>query len=220
MNSRPEFPLPSACPWASLRNRFGPIFASRRSAPTRGESPCRISRALDAGGAVCRINARTPRGVTATCPVVPNSSGATKLEDTCAGPCWKALLAQESATTSTPARDAALRSTHGARMSGTGTNKRDHCGPMIRPARPGRYVPTETFPSPRMMSGQRSRPPGENPAPHYRTFFITKPTEQGTGLGLAICLDILFRMNGSISLESTPGQGTTFRVRLPLDPQA
>jgi two-component system NtrC family sensor kinase len=57
--------------------------------------------------------------------------------------------------------------------------------------------------------------------PHvFEPFFTTKPTGQGTGLGLAICRDILSRMNGSISVESTPGQGATFRVRLPLHPHS
>mgnify|MGYP003595931235 CR=1 FL=1 len=32
---------------------------------------------------------------------------------------------------------------------------------------------------------------------------------------LAICRDILARMNGSINVDSAPGRGATFRVRLP-----
>jgi two-component system NtrC family sensor kinase len=52
----------------------------------------------------------------------------------------------------------------------------------------------------------------------FEPFFTTKPAGQGTGLGLAICRDILTRMNGSISVDSAPGQGATFRVRLPLRP--
>ena len=38
----------------------------------------------------------------------------------------------------------------------------------------------------------------------------------GSGLGLAICRELATAMGGSISMESGPGEGTTFRVELPL----
>ncbi len=46
-------------------------------------------------------------------------------------------------------------------------------------------------------------------------FFTTKGT-LGTGLGLAMVYGTMQRHNGSIALESSPGQGTTFTFLLPL----
>jgi CheY-like chemotaxis protein len=38
----------------------------------------------------------------------------------------------------------------------------------------------------------------------------------GTGLGLSICRDLAEMMGGTVSVESTPGEGATFRAELPL----
>jgi two-component system, NtrC family, sensor kinase len=50
----------------------------------------------------------------------------------------------------------------------------------------------------------------------FEPFFTTKPVGQGTGLGLAIVFRIIEDHGGRIEVESKPGQGTAFRVRLPL----
>jgi signal transduction histidine kinase/CheY-like chemotaxis protein len=42
----------------------------------------------------------------------------------------------------------------------------------------------------------------------------------GSGLGLAITRDILELMNGSVSVTSTPGQGSVFTIRIPCDADA
>jgi len=50
----------------------------------------------------------------------------------------------------------------------------------------------------------------------FEPFFTTKPVGQGTGLGLSIVFRIVEDHRGDIEVESAPGQGTTFRLRLPL----
>ncbi len=38
----------------------------------------------------------------------------------------------------------------------------------------------------------------------------------GTGLGLAVSYGIAVAHNGTLTVDSTPGRGTTFALRLPL----
>jgi signal transduction histidine kinase len=54
----------------------------------------------------------------------------------------------------------------------------------------------------------------ENLSRIFDPFFSTK--KKGTGLGLAITLKIIENHGGEISVDSSEGQGTTFRVFLPL----
>jgi signal transduction histidine kinase len=52
----------------------------------------------------------------------------------------------------------------------------------------------------------------------FDPFFTTKPVGEGTGLGLGIAHQIVSSHGGEIQVESTPGSGTVFRVRLPSAP--
>ncbi|WP_224363577.1 ATP-binding protein [Hyalangium versicolor] len=62
-------------------------------------------------------------------------------------------------------------------------------------------------------TGSGIRP--ENMARIFEPFFTTKPQGVGTGLGLAICHSLVRAHGGDITVESTVGKGTTFRVTLP-----
>jgi len=53
----------------------------------------------------------------------------------------------------------------------------------------------------------------------YDPFFTTKPVGEGTGLGMAIVYGIVQEHGASISVESTPGIGTSFQLRIPFRQQ-
>ncbi len=50
----------------------------------------------------------------------------------------------------------------------------------------------------------------------WQPFFTTKAVGQGLGLGLAVTYNIVERHGGQIGVESQPGQGAVFSVRLPV----
>ncbi len=50
----------------------------------------------------------------------------------------------------------------------------------------------------------------------FDPFFTTKPVGKGTGLGLSLAYGILRKHDGAIDVRSTPGQGSCFRVTLPV----
>jgi PAS domain S-box-containing protein len=50
----------------------------------------------------------------------------------------------------------------------------------------------------------------------FEPFFTTKPEGTGTGLGLSVSYGIVQAHGGSLTCESTPGLGTTFRIALPV----
>ncbi|MBX7150392.1 PAS domain S-box protein [bacterium] len=50
----------------------------------------------------------------------------------------------------------------------------------------------------------------------FDPFFTTKPKSKGTGLGLPIAYSIVKKHNGSLSVVSEVGKGSTFQIRFPL----
>lgn len=52
--------------------------------------------------------------------------------------------------------------------------------------------------------------------PHLFELFHSTKGNRGTGLGLAVAKKIVDEHEGSIAVKSTPGEGTTFTIRLPV----
>lgn len=53
----------------------------------------------------------------------------------------------------------------------------------------------------------------------FEPFFTTKPVGKGTGLGLPLCNDIIKEHNGTLGINTKPGEFTEFIITLPKDNQ-
>jgi CheY-like chemotaxis protein len=54
----------------------------------------------------------------------------------------------------------------------------------------------------------------------FEPFFTTKPLGKGSGLGLSVVFGLVEEMSGRIRVDSTPGQGSCFRVDIPATTEA
>ena len=95
--------------------------------------------------------------------------------------------------------------------------RRDYVRTRLIPTRDGDFADVERMfgaledEARRELTGEGIPP--EKQAKVFEPYFTTK--EKGTGLGLAIVKHNTELYNGTVTLESEPGKGSTFRVKLP-----
>ena len=58
--------------------------------------------------------------------------------------------------------------------------------------------------------------PRETLAKIFDPFFTTKEVGKGTGLGLSISHSIIEKLDGTVTVDSEVGRGTTFTISLPI----
>jgi signal transduction histidine kinase len=76
-----------------------------------------------------------------------------------------------------------------------------------------RYVPDDKSAYVQVIDNGKGIPPSMRK--HMFELFHSTKGNRGTGLGLAVARKIIDEHDGSISVESAEGQGTTFTIRLP-----
>ncbi len=52
----------------------------------------------------------------------------------------------------------------------------------------------------------------------FEPFYSTKTDGKGSGLGLPMVYGIIHEHHGDVEVESEPGKGSTFRIKLPRNP--
>lgn len=57
--------------------------------------------------------------------------------------------------------------------------------------------------------------PADQKARIFDPFYTTRPVGMGMGLGLSVCHGIISAHNGTVEVQSQPGRGSVFTVRLP-----
>jgi two-component system cell cycle sensor histidine kinase/response regulator CckA len=107
------------------------------------------------------------------------------------------------------AGDAMVESSHGTLTLRVLTVDADGRNATRLDVPPGAYVVVEVVDTGVGIDPQRMR--------HiFEPFYTTKPGHAGSGLGLAAVYGIVKQSGGNVTVESTPGKGSTFRVALPV----
>jgi signal transduction histidine kinase len=99
-------------------------------------------------------------------------------------------------------------------------NLLDNATKYLAPERPGVITVRGTTKSPFAIFEVEDNGRGIAPGDHERVFELFRRAGQqtvaGEGIGLAYVRQLVYRLGGTITLESTFGQGTIFRLNLPL----